>query len=63
MLRGEEGESRTHTHPHTHIQECSIMKPIKCFEEEGRSVEGNEMEEVNLHKVHCIHVWNYQLLQ
>jgi hypothetical protein len=41
----------THTHIHTH--EDNKMKPTKhCGVKEY-------IEEVNLFKVHCMHLWNY----
>jgi hypothetical protein len=61
---GEEDQSILHTHTymhtHRHVYEDSIMKPTKNFGKEGSGeANGNIMREMNLFKVHCIHVWNY----
>jgi hypothetical protein len=49
----------THTHIYTHITEHSKTYHKPLWKEEGGG-DGNIMEGLNLCKIHCMHVWNYQ---
>jgi hypothetical protein len=61
MVRGDQQRERVRRFQVCYIYEDSITKSTKyCLTKRGGEGDGNTMEgEVDLFKVHCMHVWNY----